>query len=105
MAPWILGGSNPILFEFVSHKLMRLLVPFALLAMLVSSIFLTHPLYRFALALQLVLYGFAVLGMLGLKQGLVSRIADGALTFVILNTAAIVAFANFVTGRKEVWVR
>jgi cellulose synthase/poly-beta-1,6-N-acetylglucosamine synthase-like glycosyltransferase len=105
MAPWILSGSNPVLFEFVSHKLMRLLVPFALLTMLVSSIFLTHPLYRFALALQLALYGFALLGMLGLKQGLLSRIADAALTFVILNTAAIVAFANFATGRKEVWVR
>jgi hypothetical protein len=24
---------------------------------------------------------------------------------VVLNTAAVVAFANFVTGRKEVWIR
>ena len=26
-------------------------------------------------------------------------------TFVTLNTAAVVAFANFVTGRKAVWIR
>jgi poly-beta-1,6-N-acetyl-D-glucosamine synthase len=103
LAPWILSRSNPILFEFISHKLMRLLVPFALLAVLVSSVFLSHPLYRLALTLQLVFYGLAVLGMLGLKQGMVSRVADAALTFVVLNTAAMVAFTNFVTGRKAAW--
>jgi poly-beta-1,6-N-acetyl-D-glucosamine synthase len=103
MAPWILSGSNPILFEFVSHKLMRLLVPFALLGVLVSSVSLGHPFYRLALALQLAFYGFALFGMLGLKRGLVSRFADAALTFVVLNTAAVVAFTNFVTGRKATW--
>lgn len=103
IAPWILSGSNPILFEFVSHKLMRLLAPFALLALLASSAMLPHPFYRFALALQLAFYGLAVLGMLGLKHSVVSRIADGALTFVVLNTAALVAFTNFVTGRKAAW--
>ena len=30
LAPWLLSGSNPIRFEFVSHKLLRLAVPFAL---------------------------------------------------------------------------
>ena len=103
MAPWILSRSNPILFEFVSHKLMRLLVPFALLAVLVSSVLLTYPLYRFVLALQLAFYGLAVLGMLGLKRGVLSRLADASLTFVVLNAAAIVAFTNFVTGRKAAW--
>ncbi len=103
MAPWILSASNPLFFEFVSHKLMRLFVPFALLAMLVSSLLLPHPFYRFALAVQLAFYGLAGLGILGLKQGAVSRIADAALTFVVLNTAAMVAFKNFVTGRKAVW--
>ena len=103
IAPWILSRSNPILFEFVSHKLMRLLVPFALLAMLVSSIFLTSPFYRFALVLQLGFYGLALLAMSGLKRGVVSRMADTALAFVVLNTAAVVAFRNFVTGRKAAW--
>jgi biofilm PGA synthesis N-glycosyltransferase PgaC len=103
MMPWILSSSNPLLFEFISHKLMRLLVPFALLAVLVSSAFLPYPLYRLALSLQLAFYGLAVLGILGLKPGVVSRMADAALTFVVLNTAAVVAFTNFVTGRKAAW--
>jgi poly-beta-1,6-N-acetyl-D-glucosamine synthase len=99
IVPWILSRSSPIRFEFVSHKLLRLLVPFALLAMLVTSAFLTGPLYRFALALQLAFYGLAGLGRLGLP----SRIADTALTFVVLNAAAVVAFTNFVTGREATW--
>ena len=28
LAPWLLSGANPIRFEFISHKLLRLLVPF-----------------------------------------------------------------------------
>jgi poly-beta-1,6-N-acetyl-D-glucosamine synthase len=103
LAPWILSRSNPILFEFVSHKLMRLFVPFALLAMLVSSVLLKPPFYRAVLALQVAFYGLAVLGLLGLKRGAAWRVVDPALTFVVLNTAAIMAFKNFVTGRSAAW--
>jgi cellulose synthase/poly-beta-1,6-N-acetylglucosamine synthase-like glycosyltransferase len=31
--------------------------------------------------------------------------ADVARTFVVLNSAAMAAFVNFVTGRKAVWIR
>jgi hypothetical protein len=37
--------------------------------------------------------------------GPLSRLADAARTFVVLNSAALVAFVNFATGRKAVWVR
>jgi biofilm PGA synthesis N-glycosyltransferase PgaC len=103
LAPWLLSGANPILFEFISHKLMRLIVPFALLLALLSSMWLAYPFYRFALVVQLAFYGLALLGMLRLKSGTFSRVADAALTFVVLNAAAAVAFTHFVTGRKTVW--
>jgi cellulose synthase/poly-beta-1,6-N-acetylglucosamine synthase-like glycosyltransferase len=105
LAPWLLGSENAIRFEFVSHKLSRLAVPFALLALLVSSIFLPSPLYRAALEVQLAFYGLSLAAMAGVKIGPLSRIADPARTFVVLNSAAMVAFVNFVTGRKAVWVR
>ncbi|MFZ0759496.1 MAG: hypothetical protein WAM69_06040, partial [Candidatus Sulfotelmatobacter sp.] len=38
-------------------------------------------------------------------RGPFTRIANAALTLIVLNSAAVVAFANFVTGRKEVWAR
>ena len=105
LAPWLLSSQNTIRFEFVSHKLSRLAVPFALLALLIASIFLPQPLYRAALGAQLAFYALSLVALTGVKIGPLSRLADPARTFVILNSAAIVAFINFVTGRKAVWVR
>lgn len=105
LAPWLLGSSNPVRFEFISHKLSRLAVPFALVALLIASLFLPQPLYRAALLAQLVFYALSLVAMAGVKIGPLARIADPARTFVVLNCAAVVAFVNFVTGRKAVWVR
>ena len=105
LAPWLLSSQNEIRFEFVGHKLSRLAVPFALLALLIASMFLPQPLYRAALGAQLAFYALSLVALAGVKIGPLSRIADPARTFVILNSAAMVAFINFVTGRKAVWVR
>ncbi|MGO9650668.1 MAG: glycosyltransferase family 2 protein [Terriglobales bacterium] len=105
LAPWLLTSENPVRFEFVSHKLLRLLIPFALAIVLAGSVVLSGPIYRFALVLQLAFYGLSLLAMTGLKTGLLARLANAAYTFVFLNTAALVAFVNFVTGRKAVWGR
>jgi hypothetical protein len=101
----LVTSANPIRFEFISHKLLRLFVPFALGALLISSAFLTGFFYRVMLVAQLAFYGLSMVGMTHLKLGPVNRAADAALTFVLLNTAALVAFAKFVTGRKVVWAR
>src|SRR5216683_2025353 len=105
LAPWLLSSQNAIRFEFISHKLSRLASPFALLALLIASIFLPQPLYRAALGAQLAFYALSLAAFAGVKIGPLSRIADPARTFVILNSAALVAFVNFVTGRKAIWVR
>jgi biofilm PGA synthesis N-glycosyltransferase PgaC len=105
LAPWLLGPQNKIRFEFISHKLSRLVVPFALVALLISSIFVPGPVYRAALAAQLAFYALSMIALAGTKIGPLARVADPARTFVVLNSAAMVAFVNFVTGRKAVWVR
>ncbi|HVN19456.1 MAG TPA: glycosyltransferase family 2 protein [Dongiaceae bacterium] len=105
VAPWLLTSENPARFQFISHKLMRLVSPFALSAVFISSLLLTHPVYRFALVLQIFLYGLSLMPFTPLALGPLTRVADAALTFVLLNTAALVAFANFVTGRKVAWTR
>jgi poly-beta-1,6-N-acetyl-D-glucosamine synthase len=105
LAPWLLGPNNPIRCEFVSHKLTRLAVPFALLTLLLVSLFLPQPFYRAALVAQLAFYALSLAALAGLKIGPLSRVADAARTFVVLNSAAVVAFVNFVRGRKAVWVR
>jgi poly-beta-1,6-N-acetyl-D-glucosamine synthase len=105
LAPWLLSKANPVKFEFVSHKLLRLVMPFALAALLVSSLLLREPVYRIVLWVQLGFYGLSLLAMAQLKRGILARMADAAFTFVVLNTAAVVAFGNFVTGRKAAWGR
>jgi len=105
LEPWLLGSANPIWFRFVSHKLTRLLVPFALVAMFATSLFLPGPIYRTVFVLQLAIYGLSGWAMLWPGRGPLARIADAALTFVFLNTAAVVAFAHFVSRRRVYWQR
>jgi poly-beta-1,6-N-acetyl-D-glucosamine synthase len=109
IAPWVLSGGNPLLFRFISHKLLRLAVPFALAALLVASAFVPGALYRVALILQLAFYALSLFALsnqaLSNRLGPLMRVANAALALIVLNTAAVVAFGNFVTGRKEVWAR
>jgi poly-beta-1,6-N-acetyl-D-glucosamine synthase len=105
LQPWLLTAANPIRFEFISHKLLRLAVPFALLLALGTSGWIARPFYRAAFLLQLAFYALSLVGLAGFKMGPVARATDAALTFVVLNTAAAVAFAKFVTGRKVAWTR
>jgi hypothetical protein len=105
LAPWLLTSANPMRFEFVSHKLSRLAVPFALLAILIASIFLPQPFYRIALGLQLAFYALSLAALADFKIGPLSPLADPARTFILLNSAAVIAFVNFATGRKAIWIR
>ena len=105
LAPWLLTSNNPIRFEFISHKLLRLAVPFALLLVLLASVFLRQPFYRATLVAQVAFYGLSLATIVGLKIGPLARIGDAARTFVVLNSAAVVAFFNFITGRKAIWIR
>jgi len=106
LAPWLLRSGNPIRFEFISHKLLRLAVPFALAALLLASFGLSGPFYRAALIVQLVFYALSVLALTHrVEGGILARLADAAGTFVLLNGAAVVALANFVAGRQAAWTR
>jgi biofilm PGA synthesis N-glycosyltransferase PgaC len=62
----LVPGVNPVWFQFVSHKLGRLLVPYALGAALVSSLFLAPSawIYAAAAAGQVAFYGLAAYGAL-----------------------------------------
>lgn len=104
--PWLITMRNPLLFEFVSHKVLRLFGPFMLAAILLSSLLLHTSLYRSAFGLQAAFYVLALVAlMIKSRPTLLGRIADAAFTFVMLNAAALVALLYVVTGKKEVWTR
>jgi biofilm PGA synthesis N-glycosyltransferase PgaC len=104
VAPWLLSSANPLRFEFVSHKLCRLAVPFALLGLILSSVFLSGFLYRLPLVAAIGVGTLGALALVRIPLSSVSRLSDLALAFVLLNTAAVVAFFYFAVGKKRVWV-
>jgi cellulose synthase/poly-beta-1,6-N-acetylglucosamine synthase-like glycosyltransferase len=106
LAPWLITASNPLLFEFISHKVLRLFGPFMLVGLLFSSFLLPGVFYKSILALQVIFYLFALVALiLRSRPALLGRASEAAFTFVMLNTAALVALVYFATGKKEVWTR
>ncbi len=69
IAPWVLSGMNPLRFRFVSHKLLRLVVPFALATLLGTSLALSQPFYRVVFFAQLFFYGLSLLALTGARLG------------------------------------
>ena len=102
LAPWILSRRNPLFFRFVSHKLIRLLVPVFLLCCLVSSLCAGGVFFRIVFCAQVALYSLALLGNLRPPYKRF-RVIAVATTFVTLNAAAAVALYNFLLGKDEVW--
>jgi len=98
--------KNRLFTQFVSHKLLRLVCPFALATLLASNVVLVAtgapgwPLYVLTLAGQMTAYGLALKGAIeGERAGRPARISH---TFVVLNLAAVEGLRRFV-GRELQW--
>lgn len=102
LQPWLLSFRNPLLFRFVSHKLMRLFVPIFLVALFLSSALCPGAIYHVFFYLQIVFYTLALIGSFSPALRSLKPVAIAS-TFTMLNAAAAVAFYNFVTGRDAVW--
>ena len=99
LAPW----SNPSWFEFASHKIMRLVCPWALALLFVSLPLATameHGPLLSVLGLvslgQLAFYALALLGERAGKLGQVAR------TFVVVNAAAVVGLWRQLRGGQRI---
>jgi cellulose synthase/poly-beta-1,6-N-acetylglucosamine synthase-like glycosyltransferase len=92
--PW----HNPIWLQFVSHKLLRLVVPWALIGLLFSSAALPDVGYQLVCAAQCAFY---LLGLAGicLRNAGRCRFTAAAASFLLLNAAAWLAFWMWVSGR------
>ena len=100
LTPW----RNPVWLQFLSHKMMRLLAPWALLALLLTSVLAPGPFYRTAFVCQIVCYAAALLGLWAPAARI--RPLTVAASFLVLNAAAWVAFWVWATGRTErAWVK
>jgi poly-beta-1,6-N-acetyl-D-glucosamine synthase len=94
--------TNGIWFDFLSHKVCRIVAPFALCGMLAANMALLTLPYRVVLVLQLAFYSAAGLGaMLATsKGGRVPKVLSAPHTFVMLNLAAAVALFRLLAGSQ-----
>ncbi len=96
LIPW----RNRIWWQFLSHKMMRLAVPWLLLVAIVASAIANGPFYSLLFWMQLFLYSTIVLGITTRTAGQ-NRLTAAAASFAILNLAAWVAFWVWVSGNAS----
>ncbi len=101
--PGLLGPANRMWFHFLSHKLGRLLAPWCLLLIAVSSFFLPAPWWFPALALQACFYGLAVLDPCLPEDFPLKRVTAPVRAFVVLMASALCAAFVWVLPGRGLW--
>jgi cellulose synthase/poly-beta-1,6-N-acetylglucosamine synthase-like glycosyltransferase len=101
--PALLGPANRMWIHFVSHKLGRLLLPFAFLGLLVCSFGLPAPLGHAALFLQAAFYAVAALDPLAPERWPLKRITSPIRTFVVLMLASLCAVSIWFIPVEYFW--
>lgn len=101
----LLPGYSPVWFQVLSHKILRLACPWALLVLLLASVMLALPdarsphetnAWRALLCAQCAFYALAIAGAAAGRLGTLAR------TFVVLNAAAIVGLVRVLRGAQPV---
>ena len=106
---WLWRQGNPIWWEFVSHKVARLLAPPLLLGCLVANVWLaaggSSP-YSALLLGQTAFYGAAAAGWLAGRMGRPVRLLSVPLMFLALNGTTVLALWDAARGRfAAAWKR
>jgi len=104
MAPWTLGPRNRVLFQLVSHKVMRVLVPYFFLLLLLSATWLAADsmVWRIVAAAQWIFWLTATLA-LRIKIPIIHRVASAAGALLVLNAAAVAGLYKFLFTRGPLW--
>ena len=104
LAPWTLTPQNRTFFQLFSHKVVRLFVPYLMVALLLSAVFLSKGSLFFAGAAVLQSLGWAV-ALAGLRYRIpvLHRIAAPASALLVLNSAAVIGLYKFLFTRGPLW--
>jgi len=104
LAPWTLTTRNPVLFQLVSHKVMRLVVPYLMVLLLISTLALSRGslLYAAFAGFQIVSWTVAI-AALRYKIPLLHRVAAPASALFVLMAAAVAGLYRFLFTRGPLW--
>jgi len=103
-APWILGAGNRLWFQLVSHKLLRLVVPYLFVVMLLTATLLGITSNGWCV-IALLQWGFWITALLGLRMELpgIQRYAAAAGALLVLNAAAVAGLYKFLFTTGPLW--
>jgi len=96
---------NRLFFFYLSHKILRLWIPFFLILLLTVNLFLSGAFYRSFLMVQLAAYCLGIAGTLLQGKNLPYRIVTVPAAFLVLNYAALVCFVHYWRGNGRVWIK
>ena len=100
LMPW----RNRMWLHYVSYKLGRLLLPWLLLTLLVSSGFMPVPWNGVLLVAQGAIYGLAWLDPWIAERTLLKRVSSPARTLVAMMLAAALAVRVFFVDPRSLWI-
>jgi glycosyltransferase involved in cell wall biosynthesis len=103
-APWTLSPSNRVVFQLVSHKLLRLAVPYFFEMLLLSSavLGLHSALFAFFALLQAAFWLMALVAI-RFHIPMLHRIGAPASAMLVLNAAAVAGLYKFLFTRGPLW--
>ena len=104
LAPWTLTPRNPVLFQLVSHKVMRLVVPYLMVLMLISTLALSRGslLYAAFAGIQIISLTVAI-AALRYKIPMLHHVAAPASALLVLKAAAVAGLYRFLFTRGPLW--
>jgi len=101
--PSLLWPGNTRFIHWMSHKIGRLLLPFAMIATAVTTFWLPGPFRLAAILCQVAFYGLAIIDPLVPEHNPLKRLSGVVRAFVVLVTAALCAVTVFIMPAQRLW--
>ena len=100
---WLHPVKNRLFVQVMSHKVSRLVAPFALVVLFLLNLAVLRAGYVYLFVAQVLGYLLAIIGWGLAVVGVRERITGTAFSFCLLNYAAIVGAVRFMTGNQNLW--
>ena len=102
--PAVFTSANRMRFHFLSHKFARLLLPWTIILIWISTVALPASAFRdFLLLDELAFIALALLDVLIPQRFPLKRISSPARTFLVMNAAALLSLAVFFVPPETLW--
>ena len=101
--PELFTSANPMRFHFISQKVGRLLLPYALLGMTLSAFGLPAPWRMWALGALALFYGLGLLDLLMPEKFILKRLTSPVRTFLVMCAASLCAVSVFFVAPQRLW--